>query len=199
MNKKNIIGITGNVGSGKSTVAKIFSELGASIYNSDDRAKEMYYKDSCKEQIISLLGQQAYKEDGTLDRQYVAGLIFNDKALLDKINSIIHPLVKKDFELFVKNNENKLVIHESALFIEANLMDMVSKLILVTAPEELRIERIKKRDNSSVEQIKARIANQISDELKIKYADFIIVNDEKEPLKPKVEKIFELLLNWKTT
>ena len=191
-----VVGLTGGIGSGKSTVAQIFETLGCAVYNSDERAKEMYYLPDVKEKVIAVLGKEAYYYEGKINKDFISLKIFNDKSFLEKINAIIHPAVEADFKAFLKENpKNKLIVKESALFFEANLSKKVDKLILVTSPMELKIERLKKRDSSTEEQIKTRINNQMSDEEKIPNSDFVIVNDEKTPLIPQVLEIVSKLKN----
>jgi dephospho-CoA kinase len=191
-----IVGLTGGIGSGKSTVAQIFEVLGCPIYNSDERAKEMYYLPEVKEQVIRVLGKEAYYYDGKINKDFISLKIFNDPAFLGQINGIIHPAVGLDFARFLEEHkEAKLIIKESALLFEANLLDKVDKLILVTAPHSIKVERLKKRDNSTEEQINDRIKNQLPDEKKLEQSDFVIENDEQKPLIPQVLKVYRQLLN----
>jgi dephospho-CoA kinase len=191
-----IVGLTGGIGTGKSTVAKLFEVLGCPVYNSDDRAKAVYYDPEIKQQITSLLGENAYDQRGKIDRQFISGKIFNDKELLQKVNAVIHPAVGKDFMAFlIKHSESKIIIKESALLFEAGLKEKVNKIILVTAPMDVRIERIMKRDAHTKEQILSRISHQLPDETKIPQSDFVIVNDGEQAVIPQVLKIYDTLLN----
>lgn len=182
-----IIGITGGMGSGKTTVAKIIESMGYPVYFSDDRAKQMYFLPDVKDKVITILGKDAYIEDKELNKQYVSEKIFSDKSLLQEINQLIHTAVKKDFEQFKTEYKNApFIFKESALLFEANIHKECDGIILVTAPENIRIERIKKRDHLSEQEIKKRLSVQMSEEEKIKYSNFIIQNNEAEPLLPKV-------------
>ncbi|HWY11271.1 MAG TPA: dephospho-CoA kinase [Bacteroidia bacterium] len=191
-----IIGLTGGIGSGKSTVAKLFEVLGVPVYNSDARAKEMYYKPEVKKQVIALFGTEAYNSNGKLNPTHVAKIIFNDSSLLQKINDLIHPEVEKDFEEFHKNNSaHKIVIMESALLFETGIYKKIDKTILITSADELRIARVTARDGITAEEVAKRIKHQWSDEEKIPISDFVIKNDEVEGLIPQVNAVFEKLKN----
>jgi dephospho-CoA kinase len=187
-----IVCITGGIGSGKTIVAKIFEVLGYPVYYSDERAKAMYYLPDIKQKVIDYLGDNAYTPDGQINKPYIAQKIFSDNDLLQKINTLIHTAVHKDFEEFKKKHSNApIIFKESALIFEANIQSTCDKIILVTAPEKLKIERIKKRDNLDEQSILQRMQKQWSDDKKIVLSDYVIMNDETEPLLPKVLKILE--------
>lgn len=189
-----IVGLTGGIGSGKSTVAKLFEVLGVPVYNSDIRAKEMYYKPEVKEQVIRLLGTNAYDENGKLNPSHVSKIIFGDSGVLQKINGIIHPAVENDFKEFVQlHSDKKLVLKESALIFEAGIYKKLDKVILVTSPLELRIARVLARDGITREEVIKRINHQLPDEEKVPISDFIINNDEKTGLIQQVLEVFEKL------
>lgn len=188
-----IVGLTGGIGTGKSTVAKLLELLGAKIFNSDDKAKEQYFVPEIKQQVIALLGRECYLPDGTLDRKYISGKIFSDTTLLQKLNGIIHPAVGKDFKAFVNSNPGKLIIKESALLFEVGLDKELDKIILVTSPLELRIERVMKRDNLSRAEVMNKIKSQLSEAEKLKLTKLVVNNDEKEFLIPQTLKIFKEL------
>lgn len=191
-----VVGLTGGIGSGKSTVAKLFEVLGVPVYNSDVRGKEMYYKPEVKEQVIRLIGTNAYDSEGKLDPAHISKIVFNDSNVLRKINSIIHPAVENDFKEFAKNNsDHQLVIMESALLFEAGIYKRLDKTILVTSPIELRIARVTARDGVTQEEVLKRISHQLPDEQKIPLSDFVIRNDEAEGLIPQVIAVFEKLKN----
>ncbi len=192
----NIVCITGGMGSGKTTVAQIIETLGYLVYYSDERAKAMYFIPEVKQKVIQWLGEDAYLNETTLNRPYIAHKIFSDEVLLNRINTIIHSAVKKDFQEFVKEHSDsdaEFIFKESALIFEAQLQASCYKIILVTAPKEIRIQRIKNRDHLSDEEIVQRMSMQIEDEKKLSHADFIIYNNEneEEPLLPKVLDILE--------
>lgn len=189
-----VIGLTGGIGSGKSTVAKLFEVLGVPVYNSDMRAKEMYYKPEVKEQVIKLLGRDAYDEKGKLNPVHVSKIIFSDSGVLQKINSIIHPAVENDFKEFVlQHSKNKFILKESALIFETGLYKKLDKVILVTSPLELRVARVQSRDGITRDEVIKRINHQLPDEEKGPISDFIINNDEKIGLIPQVLEVFEKL------
>lgn len=189
-----IIGLTGGIGSGKSTVAKFFTALNYPVYNSDKAAKTIYFIPEIKEKIISVLGKEAYLNETNLNKKYISDKLFNDKKLLEKINAIIHPAVGKDFKQFEKSNiEHKYIIKETALLFEAGLNKSVDKIILVTAPLGMKISRIKKRDGLSEQEILLKINNQWPDDEKAVKSDFIIYNNEIQAITPQILTIHKLL------
>lgn len=189
-----IIGVTGGIGSGKSTVSKVFKELGIPVYDADTEAKFLINNsDVIKKEFKSIFGDDIYIDDNQIDRKRLSKLIFNDKSLLDKVNSIVHPAVRSHFKAWAASQKTDLVIKEAAILFESGTYKDVDIVITVTAPEDERIERVCKRDNVSKEQVRKRIANQISDEEKIKKSDFIIKNAENDMIIPQVLKIFNLL------
>ena len=188
MNPK-LIGITGGIGSGKSTVSDIFKHLGYKIYNSDLRAKELIEETIIKDKLVDSFGEKVYK-NGKLDKQRLSQIIFENKSDLKNINSIIHPEVKKDFAKWVRNNSNhKLLFKESALLIESGSYKELDKIILIIAEKNLRISRVLDRDkNRSKKEIESIMDNQISEKEAIKHADIIIHNNQRTMLLPKVIK-----------
>jgi len=190
-----IVGLTGGIGSGKSTVAAIFRELEVPVYDSDTEAKLlMNNSETIRKKIIQLLGTEAYHE-AELNRSYIAKKVFSDTNLLQKLNEIVHPEVKKHFKAWNLNQNSKYVIQESALIFENKSATNYDKIILVTAPLDTRIQRVVKRDKSSENSVLKRIENQLPDSEKIDLADFIIENiDLKttvESIKKIHDKIFE--------
>ena len=189
-----IIGLTGGIGSGKSTVGTMFKELGVPVYNSDERAKRlMNTSKKIKKELIGLFGEKAYSEQ-ELNRAYIAKKVFNDANLLAKLNGIVHPKVRKDFLNWTKKHNAPYVIQETALLFENESQKSYDKVILVIAPKELRIKRVLKRDESSREQILSRINNQLDDEIKIKLADYIIENIDIEITRSKILELHERIL-----
>ncbi|MCB0454842.1 MAG: dephospho-CoA kinase [Flavobacteriaceae bacterium] len=188
-----IIGLTGGIGSGKTTVAQLFSELGVPIYIADIEAKKIM--DSSKvirRKLIALLGEDAYS--GTkLNRKFVADKIFNDKFLLDAVNAVIHPKVAAHFRKWVSKQKATYVIKEAAILFENGSYKNCDMVILVTAPKQVRITRVMARDNTSKTEIEQRMNNQWSDEKKLKLADLIIENIDLKTTKNKVEAIHNLL------
>ena len=193
--KPKLVGITGGIGAGKSTVSKICKHLGFKVYNSDDRAKEIVSEDSnIKKRIISFFGNNVYK-NGVLDRKFLSDKIFNDKSSLQNINSIIHPAVKKDFKNWVINNSNeKILFKESALLFESGAYKELDKIILIVSDKNLRISRVLNRDKiRTKKEIKSIIDKQINEVDAIKYADIVIDNNHKEMLLPSVVREIEKL------
>jgi dephospho-CoA kinase len=182
------IGITGGIGSGKSLVSRIFNLLGVPVYDADSRAKSIMTTDGILvSQIKKEFGVLSYSEDGSLNREYLAEHVFNDSEKLKRLNSLVHPRVGEDFNRWVKDQKSAYVLKEAALLFEAGSNTALNKIIVVSAPEELRINRVLQRDkHRTTEQIKDIIRNQLKEEEKLKLADYIIVNDETRPLIPQV-------------
>lgn len=190
-----ILGLTGGIGSGKSVVAKIFATLGVAVFNSDERAKELYFDDDVREKVETLLGKKAYKSAGELDKDFVRSSIFSDPDLLKKINSIIHPAVKKDFDSFKKAHKKEVyIVKESALLFEAGIAASLDKVLLITGDAELRKKRVLKRDGLNKAEIENIMSRQWSDEEKTKKADWVIENNENKLLIPQVMKVHDALL-----
>lgn len=186
------IGLTGGIGSGKSTVAKVFALMGCKVLNSDELAKQSYFKPEVKPRIVALLGAEAYLSESQLNKAFIADKIFKDKNLLQQINAIIHPEVKKEFALYSKAHPQDIIIKETALLFEAGLAAEVDKRVVVVAPDDLRIQRVMLRDGVSAEQVKERMAVQMPQDKKIALSDFVIHNDEEQLVIPQVLKIVEL-------
>ena len=194
--KPKLIGITGGIGAGKSTVSTICKHLGFKVYNSDQRAKEIVSEESIiKKKLISFFGNNIYK-NGVLDRKFLSDKIFNDKSSLEQINSIIHPAVKKDFNSWVINNSNeKILFKESALLLESGAYKELDKIILIVSDKNLRVSRVLNRDqNRSKKEIESIIDKQIDEVDAIKYADIVIDNNHKKMLLPSVIKEIEKLI-----
>jgi dephospho-CoA kinase len=190
------VGITGGIGSGKSTVAAIFAELDIPIYYADKEAKRlMNYAKPLKTQIRNLLGIKAYHPNGRLNRAYVASRVFNNKSLLSQLNSIVHPAVRLDFDRWSTEQKSPYVIEESALIFEIKGQGFFDATILVVADKNLRIERILKRDKTSKKAIISRMQNQLSDEIKIPLADYIINNNDGDDLISQVNHIHKEITN----
>jgi len=184
-----VIGLTGGIGSGKTFVASIFEELGVPVYNSDIEAKLlMNTSKEIQSELIELLGKDSYSE-GKLNRSYIAEKVFNDKGLLQQLNAIVHPAVKDHFAAWALDQNSKYVIQESALIFENNNQDHYDAIILVTAPTEIRIQRVMNRDNTSREQIIAIMKNQFGDSQKLENVDFVIDNIEKDKVYTAIECI----------
>lgn len=191
-----IVGLTGGIGSGKTTVAAIFAGYGIPIYIADIEAKKLTNTSKIIQRKVSqLLGSRAYK-DGILDSAYVSRKVFEDDKLLQQLNAIIHPKVKQHFARWVKKQEAPYVIKEAAILFETGGDKDCDATILVTAPEEIRIKRVLKRSpHETIASIKKRIKNQWSDAEKIPKATFLLENISKEETVKKVAIIHQALLN----
>ena len=190
------VGITGGIGSGKSTVSRFFSELGVPVYDSDQRAKSlMQHDDSIIIKIKKELGDDSYLNN-VLNRSHIAKIVFKNELKLKQLNAIVHPVVRIDFNNWLSQNSNaKLVIKEAAIMIESGAYKDLDKLIVVNANREQKIKWIKKRDHLLLEDIENRIQNQLSDKIRNQYADFIIENNSsKKELKQQVLSIYNKLV-----
>jgi dephospho-CoA kinase len=175
------VGLTGGIGSGKSTVSKILISKGFSVYNSDNRAKWlMNNNDNLKSNIISIFGNKAYLK-GALNRKYLSAKVFNDSLKLKALNNLVHPLVAIDFKNWLLHQKSKdFVFKEAAILIESGAYKEMDKIIVVSCPENIRLERVLKREGNSPELVKKRMQNQISETEKINHADFVVKNNGSE-------------------
>lgn len=189
-----LVGLTGGIGSGKTTVAKLFEELGIPVYYSDDEAKKLYENPDIQHRITETVGANLF-EHGMLNKKLLADYIFADPENRNKINAIIHPQVRENFGHFYElNSASPYVINEAAILFETGTYKKFQYNILVVAPESIKIERIKNRDNTTEEAIKERMKAQWTDEEKMPLANFIITNDGQQSLKEQVMNIHEELL-----
>ncbi len=179
-----LIGITGGIGSGKSIVCKVFANMGVPIYEADSRAKSLMNNDlSLKKLIQNLLGEQAYTPTGVYNRAWVASQVFNNPDLLKQLNAIVHPRVREDAKNWIQQHSKApFLLYEAAIMKAAGDGNNFDKVVVVTAPTALRIKRVQQRDNRSEPEIRDIIAQQISDEERLKIADLVIENDEERPL-----------------
>ncbi len=184
------VGITGGIGSGKTIVCKILETMGYPVFYSDRVAKELMNSDSqLKSELIELIGADAYI-DGELNRPFIAQMAFSQPDLLVKINSLVHPRVREAFSQFViANKDAKFVFNEAAILFETGAYKSFDAIILVTAGEDLRIQRVMDRDQITAEQVKERMKNQWTDQKKEKLTEFIISNNTNNLLAPQIEKI----------
>lgn len=193
------IGLTGGIGSGKSTVALVFKQLNVPVFNADQEAKLAYDDPSVKKAVIDLLGLDAYRSDGMINRSYIARQVFSDKNLLAELNAIIHPFVAEKFLAWEKlNHQHVYGIKEAAIFFESGLNEKIKEVIVVSAPENLRIQRVMKRDALQESAIRDRMKNQWPEEELLKRATHIIVNDNQHLIVPEILKIHSLLSAPKT-
>ena len=190
-----VLGLTGGIGSGKTTVAGFFKDLGIPVYIADDEAKRLMETSAeVRQQIIALFGSQAYLEN-IPDRKYIASQVFKDSEKLEELNGIIHPAVALDFEAWKQRQQAPYVVYEAAILFEKGGHKKCDFTLLVTAPFSEKIKRLQKRDQSSLEEIEARMNNQWSDEKKAALASFIIENTDLQKTQKLVEQLHENLLN----
>lgn len=190
-----IVGLTGGIGSGKTTVAKQFQALGIPVYIADDEAKKLMNRSKIiKRKLIALFGDEAYK-DNTLNRPFLADKIFNNAENLKKMNAVVHPKVASHFKNWVKKQIAPYVLKESAILFENGAYKDCDLIITVTAPLELRKKRLLKRDNTTLEKIQAIINNQWSDESKISKSHFVITNKDLEETKQQVQLTHNKIVN----
>ena len=169
-----IVGLTGGIGSGKTTVAKIFKSLGVPVYNSDEEAKLlMQSSEVIKQELIQLLGKECYT-DGQLNRSFIASKVFEDAVLLEKINAIVHPKVATHFEQWFSQQNAPYIIKEVAILFETKSQHLFDFIITVTAPEEIRIQRVMERDQKTKKEVLAIIDKQLPDSEKINQSNFVI-------------------------
>ncbi|MDM1398456.1 dephospho-CoA kinase [Myroides odoratimimus] len=184
-----IVGLTGGIGSGKTTVAKMFEGEGIPIYIADDRAKQIMDRADVVEAVQGIFKENV-KTGDVLDRKKIREIVFHDKELLNKLNSIVHPEVRKDFEQWKEENDAfPFVIKESAVLFENNLHKECDLVILVTAPEEVRVKRVMERDGVSSDNVKSIINNQMKDFDKIPLSNYVITNINKDLVKKEVKMI----------
>ena len=189
-----IIGLTGGIGSGKSKIALRFSALGIPCYIADDRAKDLMNASAhLKEAVCKVFGSESYL-DGVLNRPYIANLVFKDASALAQLNALVHPAVAQDFIEWVAVQEAPYVIKEAAILFENGGSKLCDSVILITAPEALRLKRLLERDNSTVEAIQDRMSKQWSDDRKIPLADYHIENMEWDDTVLKIDSIHQELI-----
>ena len=187
------VGLTGGIGSGKTTVSEVFHSLGIPVYNSDKRAKYLMENDpSLRVAIIQYFGEESYRSEG-LNRLYLSEQVFSDKSKLQKLNSIVHPVVGNDFALWCKNQSAPFVLKEAAILIESGAYKGLDKIIVVTASENVRMERVMERDGVKASEVGDRINNQMTDSERLQYADFIIDNYGIQMLISQVKEVFNKL------
>lgn len=191
-----IIGLTGGIGSGKSTIANFFKEKGIPVYDSDSEAKSLLNEDEqLKNQIIQVFGEEAYVNN-EYNRSFIASKVFHDIDLLSQLNEIIHPAIRNHFQNWVKSQKTEFVIKEAAILFESGAYRDCDWVICVVANEDLRIQRVMDRSQLSAEEIRKRIQNQWTDAQRIEQSDFVITNDSSlETLKLNFQKLYEELLN----
>lgn len=184
------IGITGGMGSGKSTVAKIVQLLGYPVYNSDEQARALMNSDhNLRKEITELFGDNIYKSTG-LDRKEISRKVFTDKDLLKRLEAVVHPAVENHFNLWCNTQQTSLVFKEAAILFESGAYKMLNTIICVTAPEEIRIKRVMKRDGLSQDEVMNRLRFQWNDKKKIELSEFVIyANDDQSVIKQVVNVV----------
>lgn len=184
------VGITGGIGSGKSTVCKIFSVLGIPVFEADKVAKELMNTDTeIHRQLVDLFGAAVYLPDHTINRKYLAGIVFNNPSLLAQLNTIVHPVVKRTFFEWCDKQQTPYIIHEAAILFESGFYKMMDKTITVVTSEHERIQRVMKRDGITPEMVNERIKNQWNDQQRKELADFAIGNNDDELVIPQIIEI----------
>lgn len=190
-----IIGLTGGIGSGKTTIANHFMAAGVPVYIADDEARKIMQSAAIIEEIKKNFGSVIF-ENGILNRQKLAEIVFNDPDKLKLLNGIIHPAVKKHFENWISNhNQSPFIIYEAAILFESGSYKNCDKIITVTAPLETRIQRVIQRDNTTRKNVLKRINSQWDDNQRIAKSDFVVENIDPEITKAEVEKILKILKN----
>lgn len=190
-----IVGLTGGIGSGKTTVLQLFKEIGATTYIADIEAKNlMNNDDELKFQITQVFGDSVYK-NGNIDRKYLASIVFNDALKLEKLNKLVHPKVQQHFKRFVKKCNNSIIIYESAILFESGSNKLCDYIITVFTDYKTKIKRLKLRDSVSEDEIKVRMQHQLKDDYKIANANFVIENNNIEHTKEQISTIYKILQN----
>ena len=191
------IGITGGIGSGKTTVCRVFEILGVPVYYADDESKKILDNNKeVKEKILKKFGNELLTEKGVIDKQKLAALVFQDKQKLQELNAIVHPAVGIHFENWVEQNQSHTyILKEAAILFEIGAYKQVDKVLTVVAPTELKIKRAMQRQNITREQVIERINNQMSDEEKINRSQFVIHNDDEHMLIPQIIAVHQQLID----
>jgi dephospho-CoA kinase len=189
------IGLTGGIGSGKTTVARIFKLLDIPVYNSDEQARILTDSDpDIKTAILNQFGAEVFSPDGKLNRAALANIVFNNPDALQLLNAIIHPAVAHDFEKWCSKQNAAFIIKEAAIIFEHQLEKHLDEVIVVEAPDELRIQRVMKRNTITEAEVRARMQQQFPQENLVRMADWVIHNDEKQLLIPQVLHIYSQIL-----
>jgi len=188
------IGITGGIGSGKTFICRLFEALGIPVYNADEEAKRLMNTDiRIKEKLIAQFGEATYK-DGLLDRAFLANMVFSDKDKLELLNGIVHPIVIQEAKDWAERQTTRYSLKEAALLFESGSYKELNYTILVTAPIDIRIQRVIERDGTTEQQVRERMNKQLSDEEKLQLADFVIVNDGITPILTQVWTLHQKFL-----
>lgn len=193
------IGLTGGIGSGKTTVAKVLEVLGVPVYYADEAAKElMHTNELLKQQLILHFGRETYFEDGQLNRKHISSIVFNNKEKLELLNSLVHPATIADAKEWFSKQQSPYVVKEAALLFESGTAEGLDYIIGVTAPAAIRMKRVMDRDGVTADEVKRRMANQVDETLKMKLCDFVLHNNEQELLLPQVLALHNELIKRST-
>lgn len=193
------IGLTGGIGSGKSTVAHIFELLGIPVYSADAAAKKLMNEDEAlKQQLIHHFGAETYS-NGELNRPYLASIVFANKEKLELLNSIVHPVTIADAERWFLSQKAPYALKEAALLFESGAAEGLDAVIGITAPETLRIKRVMDRDGVTAADVKKRMYNQVDETIKVRLCDYVIVNNEQQLILPQILQLHEQLLSKATS
>ena len=187
------IGITGNIGSGKSFVCKMFENLGIPVFYSDDETKKLYLIPSVKELIVNRFGHEVYFDDGTLNKKLLSYHLFKNEEAMRFIESALYPALNHRFDEWCEQQTTPYVLYESAILFEKNYEKFFDKIIFVSASEDIRLQRVMKRDDCTEENVRSRMRLQMSEETKISRADFVIYNDGVRAVEPQIWEINKLL------
>lgn len=191
-----IIGLTGGIGSGKTTIANHLKSLGIPVYNSDDQAKKILYLPETIDSLKSAFGNVVFTNE-LFDKDKLAKLVFNNPEQLKLLNQIIHPAVKVDFENWLKANKNSpLIIKEAAILFESGSYKDCNVIISISAPQEIRIQRVIERDHLTYEEVMSRINNQWTDDMRNKKSDYVIDNQDVDKAFTQAEDVINILLNY---
>ncbi len=190
-----LVGLTGNIGSGKTTAARLFGLLGVPVYSADEKGRFFLNQPTVQKQVEELFGPEVVDPRGSIDRKKLASLVFGDPSGLARLNTLIHPLVREDFRKWVRARQgHHYVIQEAAILFESGQAEQFHRVILVTAPLELRIERVCSRDGVSSDAVMKRVRHQMDEDLKRPHADYLIANNGNDLLIPQVLKVHDQLL-----
>jgi len=189
------VGITGGIGSGKTTVCRVFELLGIPVFYADAVAKEVMHSDAIlRAEVLKAFGNESYFPDGNLNRKHISDIVFQDEEELEKLNALVHPAVFRAFDQWALVQKAPYLIKEAALLFESESYKMCDVSVLVKSEDRLRIARVSKRDAISEEQVLLRMSRQLTDEEKEKLADYILYNDEKCLLIPQILHLHQTFL-----
>ena len=188
------IGLTGNIGTGKTTITRIFKVMGVPVYHADIRARVLLDSDSVKHQVASLFGNQVINPMNQVDRKALANIVFNDKEKLAELNNLIHPLVEEDFAQWCGTHKSEYyILHEAAILFESGFNRLFDSTIMVAAPDELCIERVMARDGITKEMVIERMQNQWPQEKKMELSEYVVVNNNHTLVIPQVIAIHKAI------